>query len=365
MSKAKEIRDLEITGQGLYKARKYADALDAFSKAIVLAQKWSPSDVLAILDQRLMTHKHLGNIDLARKDAKSMIRADKANARGYLRCAQLDRREDNLSAALQWCEHGLKHVPPRHTAPKHVTEDDSWRSVLVAQRDKVEALIQQKIMASKARDPLSILPAELFQHVFMYLDYRETVKALRVSRAWLGTVSRFKLLSDTVDFSGAQCLINYKMMVAALKRLGANPKKLIMTQLSAPAEALLLKNLIRWHNYTQLETLTISPNVFSKSILPFARYNLRSLDLEGGEISDIMIVEVLMRCRSLEVGRFPQARGSLGFSGSVDDVCHQLCRTLRSLHLGGKRFDNRVGWERYASRVDVSQNTVHHVKVVV
>ena len=354
MSKAKEIRDLEFTGQGLYKARKYTDALDAFSKAIVLAQKWSPSHVLAILDQRLMTHKHLGNIDLARKDAKSMIRAEKADARGYLRCAQLDRSKDP-SAALRWCEHGLKQA----------AENDSWRPILVAQREKVDALIHQKIMASKAKDPLATLPAELFQHVFTYLDYRETVKALRVSRAWMGTVSRFKLLSDTVDFSGAQCLINYKMMVAALKRLGASPKKLIMTQLSGPAEALLLKNLIRWHNYTQLETLTISPNVFSKSILPFARYNLRSLDLEGGEISEIMIMEVLMRCRSLEVGRFPQARCSLGFSGSVDDVCHQLCRTLRSLHLGGKRFDNRVGWERYASRVDVSQNTVHHVKVVV
>jgi tetratricopeptide (TPR) repeat protein len=354
MSKAKEIRALETTGQGLYKARKFAEALDTFNKAVVLAQKWSPSDVLDLLDQRVVIHKHVGNIDLARKDAKSMIRVNKADARGYLRCAQLDRSKDP-SAALRWCEHGLNHA----------AENDSWRPILVAQRDKVEALIHQKIMASKAKDPLSILPAEIFQHLLSYLDFRETVKILRVSKAWMGTVSRLKLLSDTIDFSGARCTINYKMMVAAFKRLAANPKKLIMTQLSGPAEALLLKNLERWHKYTQLEMLTISPNVISIGTPPFARYNLRSLDVEGGEIGGITILEILKECRSLEVGRFRQARGSLGFSGSVDNLYPRLCRTLRSLHLGGKRYDNRVGWERYTARVDVSQKNVPYVEVII
>ena len=180
----------------------------------------------------------------------------------------------------------------------------------------------------------------------------------------MGTVSRFKLLSDTVDFSGAQCLINYKMMVAALKRLGASPKKLIMTQLSGPAEALLLKNLIRWHNYTQLETLTISPNVFSKSILPFARYNLRSLDLEGGEISEIMIMEVLMRCRSLEVGRFPRVHGFVEYSALGDDGYPlPLCRNLRRLHLGGETLDVRtLAYYRVGTRVRVSQMSVLYVR---
>ena len=354
MSKGKEIRDLETTGQGLYKAGKFADALDAFNKAVVLAQKWSPLDVPTILDQRVVIHRKLGNIDAARRDATSMIRANNADARGYLRCAQLDRSEDNPSAALRWCEHGLKHV----------AENDSWRAPLLAQRDKVKALIHQKLMTSKSRDPLSILPAELCHNVLMLLDYRDIVKALRVSKAWMRALSGFKLMTDTIDFSGAQCTINYKMMVAALKRLGPNPKKLVMKDISEPAAHVLRGNLRRWHNYTQLEMLTIAPSVFHEGTLPFGRYHLKSLDLEGGVIDGVEFLNILKECRSLEVGRFPRVHGFVDyFALGDDDYPLPLCRNLRRLYLGGETFDERtLGYYRVGTRVRVSQTSVPYFR---
>jgi tetratricopeptide (TPR) repeat protein len=102
MAKKADVTELQHLGKIAYEAKKYNDALDAFSKAIVLTRKWSPLDVLPILDLRVAVYVKLGNVELARKDATSMVRDNKSDSRGYLRCAQLERFQENPSAALRW-----------------------------------------------------------------------------------------------------------------------------------------------------------------------------------------------------------------------------------------------------------------------
>jgi tetratricopeptide (TPR) repeat protein len=293
MAKDAEIRDLQKAAQEFYESKKYGEALESYNKAVVLAQKWSPSDVPAILDQRVAVHVKLGNIDMARQDAMGMIRNNKADGRGYLRCGQLDRLGGDLAAALRWYEHGLKHV----------SSNDPLRSALNAQRNKTKGLLEQKLMASNARDPVSTLPAELIQHIATYLDYIELVKVLRVSKAWKETLSSLKPLTDSVDFSDGRCEITYKMMAAVLKRLGKNPKRLIMKNLAYSAEELLRTDLLRWQRYTQLEELTARQMIHGGTNIPYAKYNLKYLSLtmpekgpEFGTISDI-----LNECKALEV----------------------------------------------------------------
>lgn len=233
MAKTATTTELQKAGKVAYDAKKYNEALDAFSKALVLARKWSPSDVSLLLDQRVAVHVKLENLPLARKDATSMIRANKSDGRGYLRCGQLDRLEENPSAALRWYEHGLKQVP----------KADRLYGVIDAQREKTKALLNLQLVSDKSRDPILILPAELVEIVMAHLEYLDIVKCLRVSKAWRTTLSRLRPLVDTVDFSDARKMINYKMMLAALKRLGANPRVLIMKGLMGPATDLLRLNL--------------------------------------------------------------------------------------------------------------------------
>lgn len=339
MAKETEIHDLQKAARALYESKKYAEALDSFSKAVVLAQKWSGSDVPAILDRRVTVHVKLGNIDLARKDAMSMIRLNKTDGRGYLRCGQLDCLRDDLAAALRWYEHGLKHV----------SDSNPLRSTLDAQRTKTKDLLDQKLMASNARDPASTLPAEIVQHIASYLDYIDLVRLLRVSKVWKDTFSRLRPLTDSVDFSDAKCEISYKMMVAVLKRLGRNPKRLVMKALSMTAESLLHKNLERWHNYTQLEELNIAPKLHSTYHLPFAKYNLKILDITVTRIAQSAsgvptALDILQGCRSLEVVRFLNLRGHLGSALQLRDL---RCPTVRILHLIGEQpfiaFEHSTG----------------------
>lgn len=345
MAKQAELRDFQNTARDFYEAKKYAEALDTFSKAVMLAQKWCPSDVSSMLDQRVAVHVKLGNIGLARKDAMSMIRTNKADGRGYLRCGQLDRLEDNPSAALRWYEHGLKHVSPT----------DPLRSTMETQRNKTKGLLEQKLMASNARDPVSTLPVELIQQIATHIDYIEIVKVLRVSKAWKDNFSRLKPLADSVDFTDAKCEISYKMMVAVLKRLGINPKRLLMKNLAEPAEKLLQMNLARWYNYTQLEELTIAPRILRGKDLPFAKYNLKRLELKSelGPPSEGMIAHVLNECRLLEVARFSDLSGQLGCSnrGIPKLLPHP---TMRTLHLIGAPSPGKTGMTAYLTAVGVS-----------
>lgn len=325
MAKAKEICEMQENARHCYNIQLYPHALESFSKALALAQKWSPSDVPAILDQRVAVHVKLGNIHLARKDAMSMIRNNKTEGRGYLRCGQLDRLGDDLAGALRWYEHGLKHVSPK----------DPLHSTLDAQRIKTERLLEQKLMASNARDPVSTLPTELIQHIAIYLDYFELVKNLRVSKGWRDTFSRLKPLIDSVDFSDGKCDINYKMLVAVLKRLGESPKRLIMKDLLIPADELLRTNLLRWHRYTQLEELTMT---HCGTDIPYAKYNLKKLSLTfpAKGTGDRIIPEILNECKSLEVVRFTGVKKKHLSSPVYEDIIIESSRPdMRIFQLSG------------------------------
>lgn len=345
MASQSELLDLQTTGSAFYVAKNYADALHSFTKAVVLARKWSPSDVFTILDQRVAVHVKLGNIDLARKDAMSMIRTNKSDGRGYLRCGQLDRLEDNPSAALRWYEHGLKQVPG----------NDPLRPTLDAQRIKTKSLLEQKFMFSNSRDPVSTLPAELFQLVVMHLDYVDAIRALRVSKAWKVTLSRLKPLTDTIDFSNAKRKIDYKMMAAALKRLGPSPKVLIMTDLAEPATHLLRTNLERWRNYTQLEELAISSKVLGPRCLSFDKYNLKILTMEHGKIHASMVHQIMLMCSSLKVARFSNVYGFLGHE-DAGWVNRPQCPSVHNLHLSGG------GSIHCSLEVDVSHEAILEIR---
>ena len=327
MAKGRVLLDLQTTGKAAYEAKKYVEALDAFNQAVTLARKWSPSEMLPILDQRVAVHFKLGKLDMARKDAMNMIRSNKSDGRGYLRCGQLDRLDDDFAAAIRWYEHGMKQVS--RSDPIYVS--------IQMQLSKTKILLDKKVTLSKSRDPILTLPAELVQLIIAHLDYIDVVKALQVTKSWKQTLLRLKPLTDTVDFSDARRTINYKMMSAALKRLGPKPKVLIMSELAETATNLLRMNLERAHNYSQLEVLRISSTVFGLSLLPFNKYFLKSLTIKDGRLRDHMVVQIMKTCNQLETARFLNIRGCLSGHEEASWVERLSCRSVRTLELGGDR----------------------------
>merc|ERR1711939_1226507 len=63
-----------------------------------------------ILDTRVAVYLRMDKPDLALKDAKAMIRNDRTDGRGYIRCGQIETERGNTTAAASFYEHGLKHV---------------------------------------------------------------------------------------------------------------------------------------------------------------------------------------------------------------------------------------------------------------
>lgn len=224
---------------------------------------------------------------------------------------------------------------------RQVPKSDRLYGAIEAQLRKTKALLEKQLSLSKSKDPVSVLPAELVELVMAHLEYVDVVKCLQVSKGWKLALSRSKPLIDTVDFSDAKRTINYKMMLAALKRLGPVPKTLIMKDLAGPATDLLRINLERWRNYTQLEQLDISSFMFGSwasglRLLPFSKYNLKSLTIKEGRLRGGMVVEIMRACASLETARFSNIYGALWKSQS--SAAAVVFPSVRILELGGDKL---------------------------
>jgi F-box/TPR repeat protein Pof3 len=224
---------------------------------------------------------------------------------------------------------------------RQVPKSDRLYDTIEAQLRKIKGLLEKQLSLSKSNDPVSILPAELVELIMAHLEYVDVVKCLQVSKSWNLALSRSRPLIDTVDFSDAKRTINYKMMVAALKRLGPVPKTLIMKDLAGPATDLLRINLERWRNYTQLEQLDISSFMFGSwasglRLLPFSKYSLKSLTIKEGRLRGRTVVEMMRACSSLETARFSNIYGALWKSQS--STAADLFPTVRILELGGDKL---------------------------
>src|SRR5271156_5414262 len=150
---AASIVKLLADGQEAHKKKEFEKALQLYDTALNSTRKndrRSP-DILNILDLRIATYVKVGKLDLARDDAKTMIRVDRSDGRGYLRCGQLDRLAEDYSSAIRWYDYGIKNVPP----------SDRLHDYIQAQREKTNDLTMAKIILSKAADPATTLPTEL------------------------------------------------------------------------------------------------------------------------------------------------------------------------------------------------------------
>ena len=280
------------------KQKNYDAALEAVNAALKLDgnQKTAPSSTLDMLDYRHAIYIRRDDLDSALKDAKSMIRLDRTDARGYIRSGVVERLKDNKAAALKFFEHGLK------SAPSSDPNLALLRKELKQTRDQISA----DLVVSKARDPMALLPFEIIEFVMLLIEHRQHVQMLRVSRLWKRILSGMRPLIDTLAFPGSDNLnsITPKMFLAALRRISVL-KTLNAIGLTWSSSDILISRLEHSQAFRSLECLEVRDAHLPLDKLPVSQYKLRRVTIDYPTKCPLDLVHKLLEeCPGLEVASF-------------------------------------------------------------
>ncbi|KAL4945929.1 hypothetical protein BDV06DRAFT_174170 [Aspergillus oleicola] len=228
---------LQRQGQNLYGQGNWEAAISAFTEAL----KCPDVDALSVLDNRAATYTKLLQYDQALKDARQIIKRDKKDDRGYLRCAKALLLNGKPEKALEVYAYALKTLPKDH--PRyHVVE-------------QMHTKLQAKLV-SKCYDPFSVFPLEIARMVVEHFDFKEIVAILRVSKGWDRFLSSMRDLWMRLDFSRARSKIHWSSALACIKRSKAMLTQAVVANLTKASIRRVLEYISRCPNLKHLEILS-------------------------------------------------------------------------------------------------------------
>ncbi|KAK2836840.1 hypothetical protein FQN49_006670 [Arthroderma sp. PD_2] len=204
---------LQAYGQTLYVQRNYVDALNAFSTALSRGEDGK----IGILDNRSATYCKLGDLDLALKDGRQMMKFDKTDARGYLRTAQVLQLKQRFDDALRLYEYALKTIDPK----------DAKRSTIELLKMKLDRVINPP-----RQDPFAILPPELVAMVLDYFSLPSLLKLLSVSKRWAKLATSMGAAFSSMNLSVAKRNIPFTAVRAYFRRHSNTIQRATITHLS-------------------------------------------------------------------------------------------------------------------------------------
>ena len=294
-----------------YEQKDYAKALAALDQGLTTAR--SPGvdqhNLLSILDLQVATYLRLDKLDAANQSALSMIKSNKADGRGYLRCGQLQQRREDYTAANVWYERGLEHV----------AASDHLHSAILAQHEKNSAKLQLQAALSKPDDPFRVLPVDVLEMIIAFFSYREVVSLLRVSKGWQWILFNSHVLRNTIDFRlvGREKKVSSYAMESSLRRISDRPASILVgADLTHLAAEHLKSSLERWINFTGLHRFEIDlpcrrgSTYPSFASLPWHRYNLKSVNFGlRHSIHLNSVYRILQSCEALQKATFKSIEG--------------------------------------------------------
>ena len=174
---------LELDGELLYRKHKFKEALQLYNQAIS-ADIWNIKD--SLLNRRLVCLAHLGpqEQEVAISEARDWAKERPQECLAYLCLGRLLTSSGQPHRALKIYERGLRQVPK--TSELYRTLEEKY-IVLTKTANLV--------------DPLAVLPNELKEMVLGFLDFRQMVRCLLVSKNWrdviVGTPSLWKVIDLT------------------------------------------------------------------------------------------------------------------------------------------------------------------------
>ncbi|KAL4901777.1 hypothetical protein BDW74DRAFT_159496 [Aspergillus multicolor] len=230
---------LQRQGQNLYGQGNWDGAISAFTEAL----KCPDVDALSVLDNRAATYTKLVRYDQALKDARHMIKRDKQDERGYMRCAKALLLDGKPEKALEVYAYALKTLP----------KDNPRRQVL----EQMHTKLHEKLV-SKCYDPFSVFPLEIARMVLDHFDFRQIVAILRVSKGWDRFLSSLRDLFMRIDFTGARSKIHWSSVLAYIRRSKAMLTHAIVINITKASIHRSLEYISRCPNLQHLEILSPS-----------------------------------------------------------------------------------------------------------
>ena len=242
---------------------------------------------MRVLDQGIELRLQMRYDGTAFKDAKSMIRLDSKDGRGYLRCGHIAKKQNNLPLAISYLEKGVETV---------ATSRPDYASL---SQELVNARREWQVqLFSKVKDPLNILPLELLEFVLSYLKYSQLVRMLQLSKSWNRILPSTRAMVETLALPFSK-KYTPKRVATALKRLKC-PKTIKAGPLPIKSAQTLMEALQR-ENFSTVEHLDLWGDWYTPGSLPLTKFNLKSLSIGGGCVVSLQwACEVVTDCPSLQ-----------------------------------------------------------------
>ena len=293
-SRTAPLSTLLLDGQRALESRCYQDAIQHFSNAIENI-KDRRADLLYIYGLRMTAFTKIKDFNSALKDGKRMIRLDRLDHRGYIRCAQTELLRENPSGAVQVCQYGLKSLE----------NGNGGRAEIQRILSRSKELSRDRIVFEKSTDPMIALPTELLEVILSYFDYKETLAIVRVSKLWQTRIVTSDILTRNVDTRLAHRKISLESIKAALSRSRNSTYHMYISRLTESAARHVSTELRQWIKWESLKCLHINDGKVSIQNIQFQRLDrLADIRLEMVVIPQGTIERIIGECPKLRSATF-------------------------------------------------------------
>ncbi|GAB5591228.1 hypothetical protein Unana1_06128 [Umbelopsis nana] len=185
-------------GNAAFQNSDFNTAYKQFTKALSL----EPNNAV-ILDCRAATSTKMGNHKDALQDARSIVKSEPAQARGYMRMYKVLNAMNQKDKAQQILSVGLKRVP---------NTDSLYNSM---KRQKTS-----KDIVTPSRNFWALLPSELMWSIFSILSLEDMVLCMRVCKHWHRFIKDTPALWRDLTISDSNRQIGTEAFIAYLKLAG-------------------------------------------------------------------------------------------------------------------------------------------------
>ncbi|KAJ9605749.1 hypothetical protein H2200_009598 [Cladophialophora chaetospira] len=299
LNPSRAVTNLIAFSKAANRDRHFKLALDLVNAAIQNPGNDTKTHRASLLDARCLLRIRMRDWEAALTDAKSMIHVHRADVRGYLRCAQIERERKNLDTAVEHVRHGLTLSCVR----------GSQRELLTKEMAKLTNEIDAQILFSKPQDPLTTLPLEIVELIFQYLSYRQLIQMLRISKSYRMVMCSIRPIVDTLQFPEAE-KVTPRMLQAGLGRWKI--RKVIRTARLTDASLTLLKSTITsWQILETLEVFGVQAGLSLDWTLPLPANKLRSVFFDRDTHVPVAFIcnSLLRHCPELEAAHFRSVVG--------------------------------------------------------
>ncbi|TGZ84593.1 RNI-like protein [Ascodesmis nigricans] len=268
---------------------RHAQELQRTAQELALTHATRINTQVSILDNRaaVLAKAQPENLEPALRDARRIMKLQKANAVGYLRGGQILQLMGKMDMAIKTYEYGLTQIG---------IQDEKGKKQLTAMQEKLSA----RLAAKPRLDPLSSLPLEITHMILGNLLLVDIVRMQRVCKGWREFLLLYQCNMPHLDFTGAGKTPSNKTITKYLNRMQRSITTIIISK-AKELQPNILKLLLETPE--KLQKLYIGP-IAPYTLLRFPygikfRPTLKTLEIHAS-MSNHYILYLLSHIRSLE-----------------------------------------------------------------